>query len=827
MSCKASELIHILKPLQYNLPLPEENIEFLLYDSRKIFAGHNSVFFALKTNQNDGKNYLEQTALKGVKNWIVNNKDFDYALKLSSNQINVFAVQNTLHALQQLAIWKRNHFHKDIIGITGSNGKTIVKEWLGQMLAPYFKLVKSPKSYNSQLGVPLSVWQLEKHHELGIFEAGISEEGEMKNLEAIIKPTYGIFTNIGTAHDDGFSSREKKICEKLILFKNTKKLIISKDHTQLYDIALSYLGKDKLLSWSTKLTDADIFVQTDRENHKTNIRLKWNNQEKQFQVPFIDHASIENVLHCIIMAIFLQIPDDGIARSLETLKNLEMRLELKHGINGCYLIDDTYNNDLQGLMVALEFMSQQSFGLPKTLILSEFLSKKTESSQKIIDILQRFDIKKLIWVGRENSFKNLKPHLAYHFFPNTETLLNEIKKGNLTFNNELILIKGARSFFFEKVVNALESKSHRTVLEINLNKLISNFKFFKSKLSPHVKIMAMVKAAAYGSGLTEIAYALQNQSVDYLGVAYVDEGIELRKNGIKIPIMVMNAASEQADLCIHYNLEPAIHGFKEWYAFLALSSKYQSKIPIHLAIDTGMHRLGFDIQNLEEIIQFALTYKNNFLIKSIFSHLVASDDSTFDAFTNLQIIRYNHFVNKFREKTQLSFLRHICNSAGILRFPEAHFDMVRLGIGLYGIDPTYNSQYMKDLFPILCLKTYVCQVATVSKQETIGYSRKGILTRDSKIATLAIGYGDGYPRKLGNGKGYVQLKGQLAPIVGNICMDLMMVDVTDIEGVEEGDEAIILGDSPSIYDIAKWLDTIPYEVLTSVGNRVKRIFFDV
>ncbi|MFQ3576422.1 MAG: bifunctional UDP-N-acetylmuramoyl-tripeptide:D-alanyl-D-alanine ligase/alanine racemase [Cytophagales bacterium] len=823
MGCSVKEFQSIICARKDALPLPDEKVSFLIYDTRKAFTGVEGAFFAFKSEQNDGFKYLKEAKKLGIKNWVVAACDFDAALEFSENRFNIFGVENTLVAFQKLATWKRSLFGGSVIGITGSNGKTIVKEWLGQLLEAKFNLAKSPKSFNSQIGVPLSVWQLENHHDLGIFEAGISQKNEMAKLEEIIQPTLGIFTNIGSAHDDGFVSREEKIIEKLKLFKNVDHLVLCSDHEELFDCVRDWMGDEKLITWSTRKSNADFWVNTSTEHKKTVLKLVGKQKEFQFEVNFSDSASIENLCHCLVMAIHLGLSKNELAKSVSLLQNVEMRLELKQGSNGCYLIDDTYNNDFQGLQTALEFMNQQGLGLSKTLIVSEFVSSSQKDFKSVLDLTQRFKVKKLVYVGAEEH-SYAEDNLL--FFKSTQHLLDSIKQGKLKFENELILVKGARSFGFERVVKLLENKTHATTLEINLNKLVHNFRFYKKRVSSGVKVMAMVKASAYGSGLVEIAQSLQNQPLDYLGVAYVDEGIELRKRGIRLPVLVMNAGGvEQAELCLVHQLEPALHSFNDWKDFDAVAKRLNQKMSVHLAIDTGMHRLGFDLSERERIVQMALDTQFNIDIKSVYSHLVGADEQSFDTFTNHQIEVYLKFAQYFEEKTGFRFLKHICNSAGILRFPHAHFDMVRLGIGLYGIDPTEGKKFKDELLPIVSLKSHISQLTHVPQTETVGYSRKGKLKKDSVIATLALGYGDGYPRKLGNGKAFVSIKGQKAYTVGNICMDLMMVDVTDISGVEEGDEVVVYGESPNLYQVAEWLETIPYEVLTNIGSRVKRVFF--
>ncbi|MBL7882891.1 MAG: bifunctional UDP-N-acetylmuramoyl-tripeptide:D-alanyl-D-alanine ligase/alanine racemase [Bacteroidia bacterium] len=800
-------------------------IKNLLIDSRKLANAETSLFFAIKGERHDGHAYIIELYEKGVRNFIVSTLP-ENIQKLE--QANFILVNDTLSALQTLCAHHRKQFHIPIIGITGSNGKTIVKEWLYQLLREDKSIVRSPKSFNSQVGVPLSVWQLNEEHNLGVFEAGISMPNEMKALEKIIQPTIGLLTNIGQAHDENFENQNQKVKEKLKLFTHAEALIYCKDYLSVHN----YIQEDKAFqslktfAWSKK-SRADLLVgRITKTAVETEIQAIYKNDFIRINIPFTDEASIENAIHCWAMMLYLGYENDVIADRMKLLSPVAMRLELKEGINNCSIINDSYNSDLGSLSIALDFLNQQKQHPKKTLILSDILqSGRNEEAlyKDVAELIHKKGISRLVGIGEAITSQANQFNIEKTFFKSTTEFLQQYN--NSFFRDETILLKGARAFGFESISKVIQQKAHETVLEINLNSIVHNLNYFRSKIKADTKIMAMVKAFSYGSGSFEIANILQFHRVDYLAVAYADEGIELRKAGITMPIMVMNPEEQSYDAMIHYNLEPEIYSFRVLNLFEETLKRSEIKnsqpISIHIKLDTGMHRLGFEENDINELI---VRIKNNksLNIKSIFSHLAASDESEHDDFTWLQIKKFNVMSEQIKTHFTQPIIKHILNSAGISRFPDAQFEMVRLGIGLYGIGA--NATEQAQLQNVSTLKTSISQIKNIPANETIGYSRKGVATRDIQIATVPIGYADGLSRKLSNGKGKMIVKGQVAPIVGNVCMDMCMIDITDIKA-NENDEVIVFGDALPITEVASDIGTIPYEVLTNVSRRVKRVYY--
>ena len=786
----------------------------LATDSRSIFHGQeNLLFFAIKGNNHNGHEHISELYKKGIRQFII-----EESVNINTlPDANVILVDNSVNALQSISQHHRSLFNYPIIGITGSNGKTIVKEWLYHLISPYRNTVKNPKSYNSQIGVPLSIWQMDDHHELGIFEAGISTVAEMMNLQQIIQPTIGIFTNIGSAHNEGFSDRSQKISEKLKLFEKCEQLIYCKDHTDIHRQVVT--SQIPTTSWSLT-SDADVTAQLEKQHgNQSNISIKYQNILFVCELPFIDQASIENVMHCIVTMLALSHTPDEILAGLESLPVVKMRLELKSGINNCQVIDDTYNNDLAGLEVALNFLSQQS-SLQRTVILSDILQSGLTDQKlykEVVELLSSYKVARFIGVGEKlSNYQSLFPKGSI-FMQNTDDLISNLDKYN--FNKEVILVKGARSFLFEKITSKLAQKIHGTVLEIDLNALTHNLNYYRNKLQANTQLMVMVKAMAYGSGSNEIAHLLAHHKVDYLGVAYVDEGVILRQSGIKTPIMVMNTSPDGFDNILTYHIEPEIYSLNMLKQFIRfLDGK---TVSIHLKIDSGMRRLGFQEEDIDVLIQL-LEKHPNVQIKSIFSHLAGSDEAIHNDFSKQQVNTFNNMYDQICKVLKINPLKHILNSSGILRFPEYHFDIVRLGIGLYGIDS--NQQYQKELLPISTLKTTISQINNVKKGETIGYGRKAKAYKNLQIATIAIGYADGFSRAYGNGVGEVIINEQIAPVIGNVCMDMTMIDITNIEA-NVGDDVTIFGSQMPITTLAEKLNTIPYEVLTNVSERVRRMYF--
>jgi alanine racemase len=800
-------------------------IRNLLIDSRKIITAENSLFFAIKGERNDGHVFIADLYEKGIRSFVVSNLPADSSLYKEAAFI---IVKDTLFALQVLCAYHRNTFDIPVIAITGSNGKTIVKEWLFQLLREDKNIVRSPKSFNSQVGVPLSVWQMTKENDLAIFEAGISKPNEMIQLQQIIQPTIGLITNIGQAHDENFENQKQKVTEKLKLFSHAEALIYCKDYLSINEEVNNskQFPELNLFTWSRK-TRADLLIgRITKGNSDTEIQAVFKNDFIRIHIPFTDEASIENAIHCWAMMLYLGYENTLISDRMKFLSPVAMRLELKEGINNCSIINDSYNSDLGSLSIALDFLNQQKQHPKRTLILSDILqSGKNEENlyREVAEHIHKKGISRLIGIGEAISRQSHLFNIEKVFYNSTAEFLQNYN--NSFFRDETILLKGARAFGFEAISKVIQQKAHETVLEINLNAIVHNLNYYRSRIRPDTKVMAMVKAFSYGSGSFEIANILQFHRVDYLAVAYADEGIELRKAGITLPVMVMNPEEQSYDSMIQYNLEPEIYSFRVLNMFeetLKRSERNLNKqIAIHLKLDTGMHRLGFEPDDVNELI---VRIKNNkqLKIKSVFSHLVATDEAEHDDFTWQQIRKFTEMSERIQSHVDYPLLKHILNSAGISRFPDAQFDMVRLGIGLYGIG--VNASEQAQLQNVSTLKTSISQIKNIPANETIGYSRKGVLKRDTKIATVPIGYADGLSRKLSNGKGKMIIKGKAAPIIGNVCMDMCMIDITDINA-NENDEVIVFGEAYPIAEVAKDVGTIPYEVLTNVSRRVKRVYY--
>ncbi|MEO8087272.1 MAG: bifunctional UDP-N-acetylmuramoyl-tripeptide:D-alanyl-D-alanine ligase/alanine racemase [Bacteroidota bacterium] len=802
-----------------------ESVEELLTDSRKIAHPETSLFFALKGDRHDGHRYIEGCNEQGVSNFIVS----DFKEEWKALKANFIVVDDTLDALQQMATYHREQFSIPVIGITGSNGKTIVKEWLYQLMRDDKNIVRSPKSYNSQTGVPLSVWQLSEEHDLAIFEAGLSQPGEMERLEKIIQPTIGIFTNIGSAHDENFDNQNLKVIEKLKLFRSCETLIYCKDYNtiQLEISKVDFLPRKlNLLTWSRK-TKADLQIgRVNKTSDETEVQGIWLNRFLKIKIPFTDDASIENAIHCWATMLHLGYTAEVIEERMTLLSPVAMRLELKEGINDCSIINDSYSSDIGSLTIALDFLHQQKQHDKRTVILSDILqSGKSEESLygEVAELLEAKNIDRMIGIGAAIMRQQSQFSIPKKFFADTEEFLRAFSP--VDFNDETILLKGARIYGFEKISKVLQQKAHETVMEINLNALVHNLNYFRSRLKPNVKLMAMVKATSYGSGSFEIANILQFHHVDYLAVAYTDEGVELRKAGITLPIMVMNPEMQSFETMISYKLEPEIYNFRLLNQVAEVLQKHTGgegfSFPVHLKLDTGMHRLGYEERELNELI-IRLKNIRTLKVQSIFTHLAATDESEHDGFTKQQLEKFERMSNLIHKAFPYPILRHALNSAGIIRFNEAQFDMVRLGIGMYGYASTWHEQ--RQLQHVATLRTTISQIKNIPAGETVGYSRTAKLTRDTLIATVAIGYADGINRKLSNGKGSMMINGKLAPIIGNVCMDMCMLDITDVPA-KEGDEVIVFGADLPVTEMAKILNTIPYEVLTGISQRVKRVYY--
>lgn len=815
---KLSKIAKILKSKTGKLP--DVDIQWLLTDSRSLSFPAETLFFALKTTRNDGHKYISELYRQNMRYFVVSELPVDADMMQDAV---FFKVENTLSALQTLASAHRDLFLIPVIGITGSNGKTMVKEWLYQLLNEDFRIVRSPKSYNSQIGVPLSVWSLNESAELGIFEAGISQMHEMEKLQAVIRPTIGIFTNIGDAHQEGFSGMKQKADEKVKLFRDAEVLIYNSDEKLIEISIIQAKLKAKLFSWGKK-ADAELQVLNVEKNNSTKIDLRYKKQDFCLEIPFTDDASIENALQCVCVLLYFNFSPKIIAQKLLKLEPVAMRLEVKEGTNGCQIINDTYNSDLNSLDIALDFLNRQSSrkALSRTLILSDILQSgyaPDELYGTVAELAQSKNIQKIIGVGSEISKCADKFSIAEkHFFHDTEELLKSPLMRE--FKDEIILLKGSRSFHFEDVLARLEQIVHETTLDVNINALVSNLNYFRSKLRPEMRMMCIVKAFAYGSGSVEVARVLQNNRCDYLAVALADEGAELRREGIRVPILVMNPEKSAFDTIFDNKLEPEIYSFRLLKSFIASAEKLAlTDYPIHIKIDTGMHRLGFEQKDLSELIDL-LKNQNQVKVRSVFSHLVGADSAEFDEFTHTQLQIFTECADEITKAFSHKILRHILNSAGIERFPEFQFDMVRLGIGLYDVSALPEVK----LETVCTLKTIILQIRDVKAGDTVGYDRKGKLTRDSRIGVIPIGYADGFNRLLSNGLGEVWVNGHRAKVVGNISMDISMIDLTEIPA-EEGDCVEVFGSNITIQEIAEKLETIPYEILTSVSRRVKRVYF--
>ena len=798
------------------------HIAHLLTDSRRLIYPDTSLFFAITTGQNDGHLYVEELMQRGVFNFVVKT-NFDTSAFPNANFLKV---NDVLAALQIIATHHRAQFTYPVIGITGSNGKTIVKEWLNQLLANRYHIIRSPRSYNSQIGVPLSVWEMEKKHQLAIFEAGISQKGEMEVLANMIQPTIGILTSIGTAHQEGFESEAEKRNEKWKLFQNAQVIIAPLSELALDDNDVTHhSGCPSVITWC-RSGAATLKIQSETiiQGH-THLQANYLGADLQLVVPFTDLISVNNTITCLLTLLHLQVPMSEIQEGINQLRHLDMRMQIKKGIQHCYILNDSYSNDVHSLQLALTYATQQAGALPITLILSDVAQFNQDAVQydQLLQQLAVFPIKKLIAIGPHLA-KALQKHKGLHnkgvhviSFDTTQQFIHQMDI--YSFKEEFILIKGARVFELEKINELLQLQVHKTMAEINLTTLVDNYKKIKTVVGPKVKMMAMVKAFGYGSGSVEVARILQFHHVDYLSVAYADEGVALRQAGIHLPIMVMNVDETTFDTLVKYHMEPEIFSFTQYQQFNEyIKNQAISNFPIHIKLNTGMNRLGFDMDAIENLCDL-LKSNSQLKVQTIFSHLSASGNKSLENFTHQQLNLFNTAAAKIETVLGYATLKHIANSDAILLDSIFHLDMVRLGIGLYG-----TSQGPIDLAPVVQLTTTISQIRHLKKGDTVGYNRAGVLLRDSIIATVRLGYADGYSRHLGLGKGAMWLNGLLAPIVGDICMDMTMIDITDIPSVSEGDSVQVFGKNLAITQVAKWAGTIPYEILTSIGQRVKRIY---
>ena len=801
----------------------ERRISDLLIDSRHLMDPAQALFFALKSQRNDGHKYIEDLYEKGVRAFVVRHEP-----ETPCPGASFVVVADTLKALQALASYHRQQFDIPVIGITGSNGKTIVKEWLYQMLSPDYSIVRSPKSYNSQVGVPLSVWQMSENNELAIFEAGISEPDEMMALQDIIRPTIGVFTNIGQAHEENFINRAQKVGEKMNLFTKAESLVYCMDYSEIQQVVMrsGMTSKVKLFTWSRKFEEADLFINEVTMGEKqAQVQCRYQGNLLSFTIPFADVASIENAIQCIAVGLLMKMSPELIASRLMTLTSIAMRLEIKAGMNNCTIINDYYNSDVNSLTIALDVMKQQRQHKRNVVILSDILqSGRSEMDlyAEIAQLLKTKGVDMLIGIGEGISRQANKFEMEHYFYPNVADFLAHFPFSK--FNNQTILLKGARAFEFEQIGMELQEKAHETVLEINFNHLVSNLNHFRSKIKPETKLMVMVKAFGYGSGNLEVSNILQFHNVDYLTVAFADEGVELRRAGINLPIMVMSPEVNSYDNIIKYHLEPEVFSFRNLEfiekAIENLALPEAHPLNVHIKLDTGMHRLGFSKAELPELIH-RIQANPMLHVRSVFSHLATADNPAEDAFTLSQIHNFEEGSEMIAEAFP-HVLRHILNTAGISRFPQYQFDMVRLGIGLYGV-PTCEAD--KGLLqPVVSLKTTINQIKHIPAGDSIGYNRHGRAEHDMRLGIVPIGYADGLSRLLGNGNGTFYVHDEPVKIVGDICMDMCMLDLTKVEAAE-GDTVVIFDAEHDINDIAKACQTIPYEIMTRVSQRVKRVYY--
>ena len=824
----------------------DAQIGWLLTDSRSLCFPEETLFFALRSARNDGHRYIGDLYRRGVRNFVVESKGLQETQPQGLDGMadaNFLVVPSPLAALQRLAERHRDEFDVPIVGITGSNGKTMVKEWLYQLLLPSQKIVRSPRSYNSQIGVPLSVWLLNEQTEVGIFEAGISQPGEMFTLRDIIQPTIGVFTSLGAAHQENFRSMEEKCMEKLELMHDTQAMVYCSDNDTVSRCIRRMQYKGEKIAWSQCDEQAALFVKSTNISHSslltphstfhippstinlpqsTKITYIWQEEENCFEIPFIDEASVENAITCAAVALYMGLTPSQLAERMPRLEPVAMRLEVKEGQRGCLLINDSYNSDINSLDIALDFMNRRE-AAKKTLILSDiFQTGATPEAlyTQVSELVVKRGIEKFIGIGPELSSQADKIQVAdKQFFMDVPHFLSSDAFSGL--RNELILLKGARSFGFDQITEQLEQKVHETILEVNLNAVVDNLNYYRSFLKPETKMVCMIKADGYGAGAVEIAKTLQDQRVDYLAVAVADEGVTLRKAGITANIMIMNPEMTAFKTMFDYDLEPEVYSFRLLDALVKAARKEGiTGWPVHIKFDTGMHRLGFDpVDDIFKLID-RLKHQNAIIPRSVFSHFVGSDSDGFDEFSARQFALFEEGSQKLQSAFSHHILRHMDNSAGIEHFPERQMDMCRLGLGLYGVDPRDN----RILHTVSTLKTTILQLRHVPAGETVGYSRKGKIDRDSVIAAIPIGYADGLNRHLGNRHCYCLVNGQKAEYVGNICMDVAMIDVTDIPCME-GDQVEIFGEHLPVTVLSDALDTIPYEVFTGVSNRVKRVYF--
>ena len=826
--------------------IPEGSVREVATDSRAVQQGRGLLFFAIPGARHNGHDYVaELYRTRGVRRFVISEIRPEFH---DLEQATFILVPSTLAALQHLAAYHRQRFSIPVVGITGSNGKTIVKEWLAAVLSAKYHTHHSPASFNSQLGVPLSILGLSPHYEVGVYEAGISQPGEMAHLAAVIRPTLGIITNLGAAHQEGFSSLRQKGEEKFQLFAHAKTLVYCADQLLVHELAQELAQKHgvELKSWSVKGNPADLAVDLQGELNpefpgqsgasSLQFTFRWRGAHHTGTLPGTDAPTVENTLHTLLASLLLGLEPEVAVRELARLQPIPMRLERLQGLEGLPLINDTYNCDLESLQIALDFLCRQAPTTPKTLILSDILQSGLPSIElytRVAELVATHGVDHLIGIGeaisanaslfapptrQAPSHLGCTPELSVRFYPDTEAFLKVMDPAALS--HSAVLVKGSRPFRLERVSHRLEGRIHRTVLEVNLKAVEHNLNYFRGLLKPGVKLLVLLKAFAYGNGSAELAAFLQYHRIDYIGVAFADEGVELRRAGVQVPILVLNPAPDSYASLIAHRLEPELFSLAVAYDFARVAHEAGCKgYPVHIKLDTGMHRVGLQLDDIR-LLQALLADSPSIRVASIFTHLAVADDPSQDPFTLAQLGEFKTMSDSICQSLPYRPMLHVLNSAGIERFPEYQFDMVRLGIGLHGVSANPGVQ----LQPVATLKSFVAQVKTLQPGDTVGYGRRGVVEEPTTIATIPIGYAAGYTRHLGNGQGKVLINGQLCPTIGSICMDTCMVNVGKM-GINVGDSVTIFGEKPTIFDIAEWLNTIPYEVLTSISPRVNRIYF--
>lgn len=815
---KIADVLKLPQPM-----LPAMTINTLLTDSRSLTYPEESLFFALRTRNNDGHRYLQGLYNKGVRNFVV---EYIPASMQSIEDANFLLVPNVTKALQTIARCHRKMFTAPVIGVTGSRGKTTVKEWLYQLLQDDYNIVRSPRSYNSQIGVPLSIWEMDKDTQLAIFEAGISQINEMTTLQSMIRPNLGLITNIGDEHHEGFSSLRRKCEEKIELFRDCDCIIYNGDDELISEVVSASCTTVKEIAWSTKDSDRPLFIsKIERLQIGTKIDYSYLQNDASLTIPFVADADIENAIHCLAVMLYLGRTLEIIRMRMSGLAHVGTRLNVIEGVNDCSLIYDSYTSDLHSLKPALDFMERRATtSQSMTVVLSDVMHETMDTStlyKTIAHLLKQKNVDRVIGIGEEISAHSRYFDVDSLFYPSTKAFLASVSTSD--FDNEIILVKGASRFNFEQIIDVLESKQHETVLEVNLDAVIHNYNLYRSYIKPETGIVCMVKASGYGAGSYELAKSLQSQGAAYLAVAAFDEGVDLRKAGITMPIMVLNPKVVNYKALFSYNLEPEIYSFEILDEIIREAEKYGiTDYPVHIKLDTGMHRLGFLENDIPELVSILKT-QNAISPRSVFSHLAAADCPDMDDYTMQQFEYFNRCCAILQNGFSHHILRHILNSTGITRFTEHQYDMVRLGICLYGI-PTMNDGSQDKLRPVSSMHTVIISIKEWDAGTTIGYSRRGLLHRRSRIATIPVGYADGIDRHLGNGNAEVFINGHRCPTVGNICMDVCMIDVTDAN-CEVGDAVEIFGDNIPVVELADKLGTIPYEILTSISSRVKRVYY--